>query len=385
MLKSLKRMSIILILVLFVGLGLYGIIVSVCTKGDIGEEDLSPQLPFEDISRLDKAYAAVYYCYYYGLMDGVTQTMFAPDEPMSRTIAVMALWKLAGAPVCEPDGTFTDVDVSAPYGQAVYWAYYDGLIYGVEENVFGPDQPITAGQFAAMLNCFTADGTGRDGQSALDEADDAAVLTRGDGAKLLFQSQEPYGLAAVQIWCKDALTITNAQGQHLDLEQENKPSGNILVYHATRSQEGNSCYYYLTLAGSEVYTFDFTGGRGEVFLQCGTAYCGISGNHLEEVCLYADNRVTMTGGGIWGTKYQVHFEHMEYDSILLEGRCKGPAEISADETVIHINTDCKKWRAVAYSVNNMQWYKETLAVSDLQTTVEYLPNADADGNHFVVR
>ena len=63
---------------------------------------------------------------------------------------VTILWRLAGEPVVT--GTsFSDVSSSSYYYYAVLWASKYGIVDGLGNNMFGPDQAITREQFAVIL------------------------------------------------------------------------------------------------------------------------------------------------------------------------------------------------------------------------------------------
>jgi hypothetical protein len=44
-----------------------------------------------------------------GVLGGVSLTAFGPDRPMTRAMAVTALWRLAGEPAAPADGDFSDL------------------------------------------------------------------------------------------------------------------------------------------------------------------------------------------------------------------------------------------------------------------------------------
>ena len=46
---------------------------------------------------------------------------------------------------------FADVDATAYYGTAVYWARLNGIAGGYDDATFGPNDPITREQMAAIL------------------------------------------------------------------------------------------------------------------------------------------------------------------------------------------------------------------------------------------
>jgi len=90
----------------------------------------------------------VKYVWQQGLMDGVIDFQFYPDEPMDRLTMVKALHRLEGEPKA-PSAGFTDVDsYDSP---AVDWAVSQGIVKGYGGGKFGPYDSITREQMAAIL------------------------------------------------------------------------------------------------------------------------------------------------------------------------------------------------------------------------------------------
>ena len=63
---------------------------------------------------------------------------------------VTILWRLEGKPAAA-GAAFDDVDPDAWYAQAVAWASGNALVEGYGGSVFGPGDPITREQLAAVL------------------------------------------------------------------------------------------------------------------------------------------------------------------------------------------------------------------------------------------
>ncbi len=72
---------------------------------------------------------------------------------MTRGMLAAVLWRMAGEP--EPpenrDDPFVDVDAEQYYASAVYWARENGILYGVGQNRFAPEEPVTREQLATVL------------------------------------------------------------------------------------------------------------------------------------------------------------------------------------------------------------------------------------------
>lgn len=120
------------------------------------KDDSSAELPFTDVPK-DAWYADVVdYVYNKGLMTGVSDTLFAPETSSSRAMIVSILHRLEGNPDVEvsQDRHFTDVTADAWYAEPVYWAYTNGIVGGISDTLFAPDQTITREQFAVMLHNY---------------------------------------------------------------------------------------------------------------------------------------------------------------------------------------------------------------------------------------
>ena len=110
-----------------------------------------PELSFGDVSEGAWYYDAALWAYREGLMAGTTKTTFSPDVATTRGMVVTILWRQAGAPAVDYTIDFTDVASDAYYAEAVRWAVSQGVAAGYGNGLFGPDDPITREQFAAIL------------------------------------------------------------------------------------------------------------------------------------------------------------------------------------------------------------------------------------------
>ena len=72
-------------------------------------------LPFTDVTEGDWFYDAVRYAYETGLMDGVGDSLFAPNSETTRAQLVTILYRLAGQPAVSGDLPFTDVESGTWY------------------------------------------------------------------------------------------------------------------------------------------------------------------------------------------------------------------------------------------------------------------------------
>ena len=106
---------------------------------------------FVDVDPAEWYAGAVDYVTENGLMNGYGGGVFAPGENTSRAMIAMILWRMEGCPVVNYLMTFTDVDASLWYAEAVRWAASEGIIKGYGNGTFGPNDSVTREQLAAML------------------------------------------------------------------------------------------------------------------------------------------------------------------------------------------------------------------------------------------
>ena len=111
----------------------------------------APDLPFSDVTESDWFYDAVTYAYENGLMDGVGAGLFAPNSETTRAQLVTILYRLSGQPAPSGDSGFSDVETGTWYTDAVAWAAQNGIVNGVSDTQFAPGDDITREQLAVIL------------------------------------------------------------------------------------------------------------------------------------------------------------------------------------------------------------------------------------------
>ena len=108
-------------------------------------------LPFNDVNAGDWFYEYVAYVYNNGIMDGVDSNVFSPNAATTRGMVVTVLYRLYGEPAVSGGSSFTDVAPGAYYADAVAWASNAGIVNGTSGTTFSPNDLVTREQFAAML------------------------------------------------------------------------------------------------------------------------------------------------------------------------------------------------------------------------------------------
>lgn len=90
-----------------------------------------------------------------GLFKGITDTLFGPQETMTRAMFVTVLGRNAGVEDSSPAypvmTVFDDVDGSQYYAAHVKWAVEKGITVGVSKTEFAPEAQISRQDMATMM------------------------------------------------------------------------------------------------------------------------------------------------------------------------------------------------------------------------------------------
>lgn len=113
-------------------------------------EPSHPANPFTDVNEDDDYYKAVLWAVEQGITAGTAPNTFSPDAPCTRAQIVTFLWRYSQA-ARTGERKFTDVAQAAYYYEAVQWAAGNGITTGVTETLFAPDDPCTRGQIVTFL------------------------------------------------------------------------------------------------------------------------------------------------------------------------------------------------------------------------------------------
>ena len=191
---------------------------------------------FTDVRKTDWFYEAVQYVYSHGLMKGTGADTFSPDVTTTRGMIVTILWRLEEEPAVQ--GTqFQDVAEDAYYAEAIRWAAENRIVTGYGSNRFGPDDPITREQLAAILYHYAQ-------YKELDTSASDSLKGFTDASKI-----SPYAKEAMGWACAVGLL----QGSHNALN----PQGN-----ATRAQVATILYRFITTDFEEKKPDRSTGSSG---------------------------------------------------------------------------------------------------------------------------
>lgn len=107
--------------------------------------------PFADVATDAYYYDAVKWAVNKGITNGVSETLFGPDQACTRAQIVTFLWRAAGSPEPKSGSSFADVAADAYYAKAVAWAVENGITKGTSETTFHPDETCTRAQGVTFL------------------------------------------------------------------------------------------------------------------------------------------------------------------------------------------------------------------------------------------
>lgn len=107
--------------------------------------------PFTDVKPGDWFYDDVMFVYEKKLMMGTSSTLFSPNEAATRAMLATILWRMDGSPAPKSSAGYSDVPTGQWYSDAIAWATEKGIFEGYGNGTFGPNDPITREQLAAIF------------------------------------------------------------------------------------------------------------------------------------------------------------------------------------------------------------------------------------------
>ena len=107
--------------------------------------------PFTDVKPGDWFYDDVMFVYEKKLMMGTSSTLFSPNEAATRAMLATILWRMEGSPAPKSSAGYSDVPTGQWYSDAIAWATEKGIFEGYGNGTFGPNDPITREQLAAIF------------------------------------------------------------------------------------------------------------------------------------------------------------------------------------------------------------------------------------------
>ena len=120
------------------------------------EPSISPnevwQNPFADVNSNDWFYDDVKFVHKNGLMYGTSDNIFSPGTSLTRGMLVAILGRLDGFDISNYQScNFIDVDYEKYYSPYIEWARQSGIVFGIGDDMFNPDAPVTRQDLAVIL------------------------------------------------------------------------------------------------------------------------------------------------------------------------------------------------------------------------------------------
>ena len=159
-----------------------------CQRCSAQVKELSEKRVFSDTDSARFYADAVDYAYKNGLVTGTKDDIFSPDMDLTRGMLVTILHRMEGSPDVEKQAGFRDVQEGRYYAKAVDWAYENGIITGMSETSFAPEEPVTRQQTAAILFRYVQ-------SKEKDNEVRASLEVFGDAKQVHTYAQEPMA------WC----------------------------------------------------------------------------------------------------------------------------------------------------------------------------------------
>ena len=157
---------------------------------------------FSDVTESDWYYGTVMQAYRAGIVKGMTDTTFQPQETATRGQVVTMLYRMEGSPAWSKAASFTDLTQSY-YQDAVSWAAEKGVVSGYSDISFAPGKAITRQELVLILYRMSGSPEVRVDLTAYKDA------------------------ASVGIWAKEAMTWAVEKGIITGYEDGNlRPGAN---------------------------------------------------------------------------------------------------------------------------------------------------------------
>lgn len=105
---------------------------------------------FTDVNANSWFYDAVKFVTDRGIMSGVSSELFDPESAITRGMFITMLYRLEGEPNTKK-ANFKDVENNSWYASSIAWATQKGIANGVSETMFAPNDNITREQLMVFL------------------------------------------------------------------------------------------------------------------------------------------------------------------------------------------------------------------------------------------
>ena len=117
------------------------------------EPEVSKLSAFEDVSAGRYYSEAIAWAAEQGIVVGYSETLFGPDDPVTREQLVSMLYRYAGSPKTTGNlEAFTDSKKASKYAKpALCWAVETGILSGKGNGILDPQGKATRAEVASVL------------------------------------------------------------------------------------------------------------------------------------------------------------------------------------------------------------------------------------------
>lgn len=132
------------------------------------KEEPDDEFVFTDVAENAWYREYVEFVYNNGYMNGISATKFNPQGTMSRAMLVTVLYRMDNEPAVteQQRNTFEDVESDQYYTDAVAWARANGIVNGISDTQFAPNRNVTRQEAVAILYRFCVEYCGVSGVEA---------------------------------------------------------------------------------------------------------------------------------------------------------------------------------------------------------------------------
>ena len=107
---------------------------------------------FTDVGTTHRAQAEIYFLHEKGIVHGVSQTRFLPDNQVTRAEAAIMLGRAIGLEGGKKQTNFPDVSINHGASGYIQGMVDQGIISGYPDGKFYPDRTLTRGEMALLIN-----------------------------------------------------------------------------------------------------------------------------------------------------------------------------------------------------------------------------------------
>lgn len=120
-----------------------------------GEQNaVSSKVVFDDVPASHWAYTYIYDLAGRGVISGYADGTFRSENLVTRAETAALLARLDGTEMPEESSVFADVPAGAWYGPAVAWAVEKEIVNGVDDTRFAPEEPVSRQDLCVMLQRY---------------------------------------------------------------------------------------------------------------------------------------------------------------------------------------------------------------------------------------